>query len=353
MISQIFVSPDSLEDINDFTSINSLLNDIKNDPIFLVDFTTVNWVKYIRREYIDKGYDLSKRDIIIRKLVSLDKAKKIFKKDNHSLKITNDSDWLKVLELSNSSTPLNLIVAGKSYIDTYKDKFSEQVENINNIVISPEKWNNVKLTDNEVTKTPLSYRNSFGEILKNSKKLKIIDPYIGKSFSDRTNTLHSNDKNIIKLFSNLLAENRTGKGFIEIHTILDELLNINGYNYVMEIEEREEKIAEVYRDNNLHTKRSYWITMINDLANEFGHKYKVYFWSDKQYNSTFHDRYIFTDIIGVSPSHSVSASEESNQNTLWKVLNKTDWEKQESKYDIDDYPYFIKSCEHIEVGYDD
>ncbi|MFY4810278.1 hypothetical protein ACOTWH_06540 [Aliarcobacter butzleri] len=285
--------------------------------------------------------------------MSLDKAKKIFKKNNHSTQITNDADWLKVLELYNGLNPLNLIIAGKSYIDKYTSKFSEQVENINNIVILPEKWENAKLTDSEVKKTPLSYENSFGEILKNSKKLKIVDPYIGKNFRDGTNTLHPNDENIIKLFSKLLAMNKVGKGFIEIHTMLDESLNISAYNYVMPREEREEKIAEAYTDNNLQIKRSSWITFIEDLAKEFEHKYKVYFWSNKQSNSTFHDRYIFTDIIAVSPGHSVSASENSDQDTLWKVLNKTDREKQESKYDIDDYPYFIQSCEHIEVGYDD
>ena len=135
---------------------------------------------------------------------------------------------------------------------------------------------------------------------------------------------------------------------IEIHTILDEDLNIGNYNYVMPRSERIKKIEKVYSENSLHIKRNNWKQVIQRFANQYKHIYKVYFWSNKQSNSTFHDRYIFTDIIAVSPKHSISGNENSDQDTLWQVLNKTEREKQEPKYDFDD-PYFIPSCEPIEV----
>jgi hypothetical protein len=162
-------------------------------------------------------------------------------------------------------------------------------------------------------------------------------------------TFHPSDKQVIELFSKLLASNKSGKGSIEIHTMLDESLNISYNNYVMTREEREKMIKEVYITNKLHIKRSNWIKIVEEFVKNFGHEYKVYFWSNRQSNSTFHDRYIFTDIIGVSPGHSVSASKDYDQDTLWKVLNKTERLNQELKYDITD-PYFIPSCEPIEIN---
>lgn len=350
MISQVFVSPDSFGKVNDFTVINSLLNDIQNHPIFVIDFDKINWVKYIRNEYLEKEYDSKERDILIRKLVSLDKAKKIFKRQNYSIEVSSELKWLDILELSNRESPLNLIITGSKYFTNYQVKFPNNVEDINNIVISSEKWDKVKFTNTAIKKTPSDYNQKFGEILKNSKKIKIVDVYIGKNFKTETQNFHPDDKTIIELFSKLLATNKVGKGSIEIHTMLDESLNISHDKYVMSKEDREKKIAEVYAsNNNLDTKRSYWITVINKLAEKFGHEYKVYFWSNRQSNSTFHDRYIFTDIIAVSPGHSISASEKSDQDTLWKVLNKTERDEQEFKYDIND-PYFILSCKPIEIN---
>lgn len=350
MISQVFVSPDSFGKVNDFAVINSLLNDIQNHPIFVIDFDKINWVKYIRNNYLEKEYDSKERDILIRKLVSLDKAKKIFKRQNYSIEVSSELDWLNILELSDIESPLNLIVTGSKYFTNYQAKFPNNIENINNIVISPEAWNKVKFTDTEIKKTLLDYERKFGEILKNSKKIKIIDAYIGKNFKEETMTFHPSDNNMIELFSKLLASNKVGKGSIEIHTILDESLNISHNNYVMPREEREKMIKEVYTTNDkLHIKRSHWLKIVNELAKKFGHEYKVYFWSNRQSNSTFHDRYIFTDIIAVSPGHSISASEKYDQDTLWKVLNKTERNNQELKYDIND-PYFILSCKPIEVN---
>jgi len=347
MISQIFISPDTFDKKNDVTAINSMLNDIDIHPVFVVDFEfELSLVKYVAKNYLNQ-YEVKHKTVLMKKLEQLRKHKKFFKRPNPNGEIKEEGDWYVSAKAADKEKPFDMCITGNGQESAYRMECQERVGNINDIVISPEQWNAVKLTDTEVRKTPTDYERAFGEVLRHSMQVKIVDVYIGEKFRHDQKQFSKADGDIIERFSKLLAENKGGKGVFEIHTMLDKYLNLT---YSLPWNELKVKVEEEYRkDDKYKRKRENWFKVMQKLANTYGHTYKVYFWSQRGPKSTFHDRYIFTNLIGISPNHSISASEDSEQDTLWKVLNRTEWEKQELKYDFDD-PYFIPSCEPIEVS---
>ena len=332
MISEIVVLPECFNIDLKQEAMNTMFNDVYDHPIFIIDFEGVNWLNYIRNHYLSK-HTIADKDKFMRLLTKLKNSKKIFKRTKYDIEITGDIDWLNVSKKSHEDIGLNMVLTGTMLGDACKSELPDICENINNIVDAREKWKKIKAPRTSVTKNMKDYKKNFQSILMNSIELKIVDPYIGIGFT-KSNKLKSVDANVLNLFSDLLGKNYSNKQtYIEIHTKLDEGLDLQSYQITMSDGERLEKVKEEYKKEEYRQLIEKWKIAINYYTRKYNHKYKVFFWADGQDNS-FHDRYILTDILGINLGHSIAAKEDSKQSTRWHALNEYDYDEESEKYEV-------------------
>ena len=145
-----------------------------------------------------------------------------------------------------------------------------------------------------------------------SSKLVIIDPYF---------EYITKYQNFLRLCSEIMG-NRVNfprnSCKIEIHT---RYVNGNNYNFQ---------------------------TFLTSLKSQFDHSYTVYIWDDSKVDAhKFHDRFIMTESIGFSVSHSFDILDSSNQETTWSFLDRQTQSKHMNNYREED-PLF-KLNNKIEV----
>ena len=346
MISEIIISPDCFEDENKLLPIKCILNDVLNYPIYIIDFEKVNWINFIRREYL-RNYSNGYRDIL-GLLTRVDKKNKFFKRCNYDIDISSNTDWLKVSKLSYEEFGCDVVFVGETMISQYKKELPYISNNINEFIEKIDDWNKIKFTNTQIKKTPEDYERAFGKVLKNSDELTIIDPYIGLTKSD--GELNWSDSLVLDLFSRLLAINKDVKSKIIIHTKIDKLLDLSYNQFIMDDNKREEDIKNLYEREEIVKKRDKWVLRLESLSKKYGHSYEVNFWADKQYNKTFHDRYLFTKSLQVHSGHSFSALDDSSQLTRWNVLNSIEYENEKLNYKEND-ALFISVSRPIIIPY--
>ena len=312
MISNFVLTPNVFEDRNSKQNIISVMKDSIANPIFVVEYQGANWSKTILVEYISK-FEQKYRDRFQVLLKNIKDQKKLIKQTNHNLPLNTSDDWMKVSEKALNSNLIDFVITDDELKDSYKSTLNENCESINDIIEEDTKWDVIKNKRSlTLTKTKSNLSPFFNSFMPYSSKLVIIDPYF---------EYITKYQNFLRLCSEIMG-NRVNfprnSCKIEIHT---RYVNGNNYNFQ---------------------------TFLTSLKSQFDHSYTVYIWDDSKVDAhKFHDRFIMTESIGFSVSHSFDISDSSNQETTWSFLDRQTQSKHMNNYREED-PLF-KLNNKIEV----
>lgn len=305
MISNFVLTPNVFEDRNNKQNIISVMKDSIANPIFVVEYQGANWSKTILAEYISK-FEQKYRDRFQVLLKNLKDQKKLIKQTNYNLSLNTSDDWMKVSAKALDSNLIDFVITDDELKDIYKSSLNENCESINDIIEEDTKWDVIKNKKSlTLTKTKSNLLPFFNSFMPYSSKLVIIDPYF---------EYVTKYQNFLRLCSGIMG-NRVSfpqnSCKIEIHTRYDDRSN---YNFQ---------------------------TFLTSLKSQFNHSYTVYIWDDSKVDAhKFHDRFIMTESIGFSVSHSVDISDSSNQETTWSFLDKETQSKHMGNYREED-PLFM------------
>ncbi len=287
------------------------LRDILNHGIFIADFQTGNWSKLIQTTYINNYGTPAVRDKIIALIRQLKDRKKIIQLTNYNHEIINEDDWLKVIELHNTDESLDLIISGQESYAQCKDQFSDKCCCIDD-VIADEKWDALKQRDSVGHKTQTTFSKTLQGMFAHANVIKLIDPYL------RPN---GQCKQVIQLCINYLKSKKNfdqGRGFIEIHTKADS-------------------------DFSFDVNLSRWNSIFQSLSNPSFHSFRVYLWKDNSHIDKFHDRYILTNNMGVSVTHSFDLKDDSEQEITLSLLSQKTFEQHLNNFSEEDSRFQLEA----------
>ncbi len=311
MTSEVSILPDSFEQSNNSNMLIATLKDILNHGIFIVDFQTGNWSKLIQTTYINNYGTPAVRDKIIALIRQLKDRKKIIKLTNYNHTIENEDDWLEVTKLHNDNESLDLVVSGLVSYEQCKDKVSNKCCCIND-VMADDKWEVLKQRDSVGYKTRTNFSKTLQGMFSHANVIKLIDPYLMPN---------GQSKQIIQLCIDHLKSKKNfdqGKGCIEIHTKTDVSISL---------------------DMNL----ARWSLIFESLDNPSSHSFKVYLWKDNSSLDKFHDRFILTNSMGVSVSHSFDLKDDSEQEITFNLLSQKTFEQHLNNFSEEDPKFQLES----------
>lgn len=300
MISNIIITPNVFGE-NDKQNIISVLKDTLLNPIYLVDYQGGNWIKTVQSEYIS-NLDQKYRDKFQVLLKNLNDQKKFNKQTNHEILISSSKNWIEVSEQSLIHSLIDFVITTKELRDEFKESLDKNCESINDIIEENTKWDEIKSKRSiSLIKRESYFKDFFSKFMPYSSKLIIVDPYF---------EYITKYERFLKLCSNVMG-NRVGfpqnQCKIEIHTRFD---NSNNYNFQI---------------------------FLNSLNSQYNHQYKIFIWKDNNLEThKFHDRFLLTESIGFSVSHSFDIFDSSNQETTWTFLDKETYVKRISNFREED-----------------
>lgn len=307
MIFEVAILPDSFEKQNDTTALITTLKTIVNNGVFIADFKTGLWSKKILEKYITEYENSSRRDKLITLLKHLKDRKKIVKLTNYNHVIESLADWIVVSKKHFENESLDLVVSGENSKDECKSQLSGKYHSLNELLLSDE-WEKVNKSDIVIKKTPSDFNCLLKKMLTYVRTIKLIDPYLlPKSKYKSTIELcvkHLNNKNDFP----------QQRGEIEIHTKIEEGVSISA-------------------------NQSRWKEMLKDIENSAHHTFKVFFWKDNSLEDKFHDRFILTNIFGVSSSHSLDIHSSSSQEITLSLLSRATYEKHLNNFSQNDQKF--------------
>lgn len=304
MISNIVVTPNVFDSKNNVSHIIGLLKDTLNNPIFFVDYEKANWIQIINTNYInnvDQRYKTKLQSL----LILLDKEHKIIKQTNHGITIGRTTHWIDVSKKAIVKKLIDFVISDDEYAKKAKQYLANKCESINDITLEDTLWDKIKIKRSIVLRKSISeYKELFLYFLPYTSKLTIIDAYV--EYSPKY-------EKFIELCSQLLGNREnlpTKKCKLVIHTSFNRDKNCNLENYL----------------KNLNIK--------------YGHEYKIHFWNDlKIVGDKIHDRFLFTESLGILMGHSSDIDITSNQKTTFSVIDKDTKMSHLKIYDEDD-PYY-------------
>lgn len=147
-------------------------------------------------------------------------------------------------------------------------------------------------TSQDVTKNEASYRATLTPLLRHSRMLRIVDPYMTwKEACLRT----------IRLCAELLGRgsHEHVKRRIQIHT--DPTKGNNGHSLAQGIHE--------------------WQTALQPIIARFGHDIEVFLWETRTSDHRFHDRFLLTDQCGIGSQDSFECVTGAASTTRWFLLS--------------------------------
>ena len=318
MISEVAILPDSFDQANDTKMLVGILRDVLNHGIFIADFQTGNWSKFIQTTYINSYTTPPVRDKLLALIRQLKDRKKIVKLTNYNHEITVENDWVEVVKLHDNDNSLEFVINGLESQTQCESVTIDKCCLVNDVLIS-DKWDELKKIDVVLKKTPEKFSAVLKGMFSHANVIKLIDPYL---------TPNGQSKMILQLCINHLKDKKEfvqGRGTIEIHTKIDDSISLN-------------------------INLSRWGTMLRSLSNEANHTFKVYLWNDRGLTYTFHDRFILTNNIGVSVTHSLDVREDSEQEVTLNLLSQDSFEVHTNNFSEEDPRFKLESDPLIVVS---
>lgn len=308
MTSNLVLTPNIFQEGNNKQNIISILKDIISNPIFITEYQNTNWSKTIQSKYVS-SFEPKYKDkfqVLIRKLKD---EKKLIKQTNHNILINSSEDWINVSKKALNVNLIDFIITDDELNDKYKTDLNEDCESINNIIIDDTKWDTIKnKRSSTLIKTESNMEPFLSHFMPYSSKLIIIDPYF---------QYQTKNENFLKLCSRLMGNRSNFSNNscrIEIHTRFD-----SNHNYNFQ-------------------------TFLTSLKSQFNHTFIIYIWDDSTTQShKFHDRFLITESIGFSVSHSFDITYGSNQETTWSFLDKETKSKHISNFQEQDPLFVLKN----------
>ena len=209
----------------------------------------------------------------------------------------NSEEWCKEAIASHTSNPLDGIITTKATLGVIRSREEKKLITAIETLNSASWWQN-RSPSARVSRTIAEYVKHLGLILKNANLLQFIDPHL-----DPENHKYSEFTKMLEI-----CATREPKPKIEIHRVCYE-----GSGQSRKLRTSEWK--GVFTDA--------WETYLRNI----GLKIEVFIWDN------FHDRYLITDIIGISLPNGFDTSERNSDLTTWCRLGRRELEDIQKEFD--------------------
>lgn len=202
---------------------------------------------------------------------------------------TDDTEWLDLALDEHRRNPFHAIVLGKDLLAacTPGEPCCVDLDEILDTASWQERPQTVAVTKNQA-----SYRSQLTPLLRNTRMLRIIDPYMVASKPMCMQT--------IELCADLLGRgsHEVVQRRIQIHT--DPTKEPSGLSAV----------------DQLNT----WESVLRPIVACYGHSFEVFLWSTRTPDYRFHDRFLLTDQCGVGSQDSFECVNRNPSTTHWFLL---------------------------------
>lgn len=202
----------------------------------------------------------------------------------------NSEEWCKEAIISHTSNPLDGIITTKATLELVRSREEKKLITAIETLNSASWWQN-RSSSMRLLRTISDYIKHLNLILKNANLLQFIDPHL-----DPKKHKYSNFTKMLEV-----CANRESKPKIEIHRVCYEG---SGQSRILRTSEWKEVFTNAWETH---------------LRNN-GLKIEVFIWDD------FHDRYLITDIVGISLPNGFDTSERNNDLTTWCRLGRKELE---------------------------
>lgn len=312
MISEIAIYPNCFCKNEKDENIIFLLMDVLDYGIYIQDFQSFNYLKYILDNHISKLDDSlqSKVKVLISRLKD---RKRFIPVSNYSKSIISLEDWFDVAYIHYTNDSLDLFISDSLSYEKHFEKLSDKCCLIYKLHIE-EKWRTIKKRDIIMSFTIENYINLTKKILNNSSKIKLIDPYF---FPTK------------RYYQRLL---------IESLKFIGEREGLSSLPTTIEIHTKFESFEEDKETKN----KKFWTELVTSLNKKADISLKIFFWDDNSEKDTFHDRFILSNSFGFSFSNSFKISRDSIQELTVNLLSNESLDIQLDKFTEGDYKFKLK-----------
>lgn len=245
------------------------------------------------RSYVQK-------DIVHRNLLAKELLKKLIKQNRLRRSVAvlckypeNNIEWCQEALYSHKKDPFAGIIAANSVWETFREeKFVASIENLHNTV-----WWQSRSPSSRLSRNTKAYKEILYRVLTQANSIMFIDPYIDPSRPNYSE------------FIQLLLAISPNRPVIEIHRVC---YTGSGNDRI------------IYTKDDLYKMFS----SLNERLKYEGLTATVFVWDD------FHDRYLITDIIGVSIPYGFDISNNPNEITTWTRLGRNDKDSIQREFDL-------------------
>lgn len=206
-----------------------------------------------------------------------------------------DAEWCLEALGSHASRPLAGVIATETTAAPHSGNVT--VSSVNRLTSAP--WWAARSPSLRLGRTLTEYQAALASVLQHANSLTFIDPFI--DFTD-----HHQYGDLIKILVSLQA--RSVKPLVEIHRVAW----YGGGN------DKRPKVKEVVAALQ---------PSIQAVAKAAGISVEVFLWDD------FHDRYLITDLIGLSLPHGFGTTTAPNTQTTWTRLGRNDRDSVQREFD--------------------
>ncbi|HQM27474.1 MAG TPA: hypothetical protein PKW97_13315 [Syntrophorhabdus sp.] len=230
---------------------------------------------------------------LIRKLIS-QKRFCLFPTVKHNVP-ANYVEWCDEAIASNTKEPLNGVISNKSTAEHFKkEKIVSSIEKLPNT-----SWWQDRGPSIRIRRQTIDYLDRLKKVLGNANSIMFIDPYLDPT-----------QKNYNEFINLLKATKRSElQPLIEIHRVC----------YVGSGKNKEYLTMDDWKNR---FKQS-----IHEELNKCGLTVTIFFWDN------FHDRYLITNLIGISLPHGFDVSRHSDEMTTWARLSRKNRDDIQREFD--------------------
>ncbi|MBI3175244.1 MAG: hypothetical protein HYZ25_16075 [Chloroflexi bacterium] len=323
MLFDIAITPDVFEYVNLHSGEERELENLwayLGDNVLIANLYGGEWAKFVGKLELKPTI----KDKIRHRLIKYHNTHKIF--ECPSGEVLNPVDnWFKVALMELKKGAIDAIVTCES------TRITNNVSNaaIIDFPIDPRDSFVKRIKDSQqqsVTKEKSRLRAILTPFLRHAKSVKLIDPYIfpydssekrGKQTEDE-NEKRNRYKNIIGLIAELLGnyQNYQTPGTIEIFTSVSK-------------NDQKKRKEQIEKDLDLY--KSEWETFLIDISRKlYNHNVTIILLSVDQNNQFLHDRYILTELAGISLPAGIE--ENKTKEEIWTLLQERNWRREYLKY---------------------
>lgn len=317
MLYEFAITPDvfdpSIHETNPALSVTvvELLRGICDNGL-VANLHRAAWSRHVREQRIgDLPQDL--RDRIIACLEMLDRRQRLVRHPRGTAgDIPSDQEWLTLALNSHNLLAFHGIVLSEPLFRTARCNGAHFLE-LSTVLNSPQWLGRQRSLD--VHKTQAEYRQTLAPVLRYTKSLSLVDPFFNAHEAKYTDML--------RLCSELTGRPRHDRTHarIDIHADFDK---------------QKPDDADETALTNL------WRHVLQPLADQDGHRFRVFLWRARAGGRAFHDRYLITNQCAISTPHGLDIERRATPSlTTWSLLEEHIRLRSLEDYDPATSPYLL------------